>query len=166
MRRTRVLPRRASLVLAGAFLLTTVIRLIPGGHRATARPQCQPVHGHFSAQQVERDGNPNTLEAMGPLHGGLQGVLVATEVIFLPSRPETPNVLLFTERVDITTKRGSLLRTIGTGSINGDSGLFTELLTVIEGDGEEGFFGELALFGKANATGTAASGDYRGELCF
>jgi hypothetical protein len=103
---------------------------------------------------------------MGPMHGGIRGELVATEAVFIPSRPETPSVLLFTERVDITTKQGSLLRTIGTGSINFDSGLFTELLTVIERDGEVGFFGELALFWQANPTGTAASGDYRGKLCF
>ena len=165
MRSTRVPHQLTSIGLAVAVLITTVITLLWGESSATARQQCAPVNGHFETTQIELDGNPNTLEFMGPLNGGIQGDFVSTELVLIPGRPETPSVFLFTERLDITTKQREQIRTIGTGSFNVASGLFTEILTVIERKGVAGEFGEIFLFGVFDASVNHGSGDYRGELC-
>jgi hypothetical protein len=72
---------------------------------------------------------------------------------------------LFTERFDMTTKRGTVLRTIGARSFDLVSGVFAELATRIEQHGQTGHFDPGFLRGTYDATTTVGVGDYRGEVC-
>jgi hypothetical protein len=70
-----------------------------------------------------------------------------------------------TERFNITTKRGTVLRTIGAGSFELVSGLFADLATIIEQNGQPGHFGHLVLRGTYDATTKVGVGDDRGRVC-
>jgi len=123
--------------------------------------ECKEVHSQF----ITRELHPPSLDFGGPLTGTLAGSFLSTELVLMDGRPETPSVKLFTERFDITTKRGTVLRTIGAGSFDLVSGLFAELTTIIEQNGQAGNFGQLFLRGTYDATTNVGLGDYRGEVC-
>jgi hypothetical protein len=136
-----------SRVLVVVFLLVTTSALTVGGPSALAAQHgCKTVRGHFFPSQVEIDGNSNTLEFTGPVTGALAGTFLSIELVLFPGRPETPSVLLFTEILTFTTKKGEVLKTTGIGSFDTNpnaDGLFTEILTIIEKDGQAGQFGQL-----------------------
>jgi hypothetical protein len=67
-------------------------------------------------------------------------------------RFQTLSVKWGTERFAITTKRGTVLRTIGAGSFELVSGLCADLATTIEPHGQPGHFDHLALRGTYDAT--------------
>ena len=156
-------------VLVGVFCLVIANALPVGAPSALAAAhQCKTVRGHFFPSQVELDGNPATLEFTGPVTGALAGTFLSTELVLLPGRPETPSVLLFTELLTFTTKHGEVLKTTGIGSfdtnLNGD-GLFTEILTIIEKDGQPGQFGQLFSFGSFDFSQNLGSAEYNGKVC-
>ena len=166
---TRVPHGVTARVLVGVFFLVTASALTVGGPSAlAAQPGCKTVRGHFFPSQVELDGNPNTLEFTGPVTGALAGTFLSTELVLLPGRPETPSVLLFTEILTFTTKKGEVLKTTGNGSFDTNptaEGLFTEILTIIEKDGQAGQFGQLFAFGSFDFSQNLGTAEYNGEVC-
>jgi hypothetical protein len=166
---TRVPQQRPSIVLVVVCLLVMASALTFGGQRALATPAgCKTVRGHFFPSQIEVDENPNTLEFTGPVTGTLAGTFLSTELVLLPGRPETPSVMLFTELLTFTTKHGTVLKTTGVGSFDTDphaAGLFTEILTIIEKDGQPGQFGQLFAFGSFDFAQNLGSAEYKGEVC-
>ena len=163
----RVPHRCASIVLVVVGLLASALTF--GGQSAlAARSGCKPVRGNFFPSQIEVDGNPNTLEFTGPVTGALAGTFLSTELVLFPGRPETPSVMLFTEILTFTTKHGTVLKTTGVGSFDTDSnaaGLFTEILTIIEKEGQPGQFGQLFAFGSFDFAQNIGSAEYNGEVC-
>ena len=161
--------RLTSIVLVIVCLLATASVLTFGGQSAlAAQPGCKTVRGHFFPSQIEIDGNPNTLEFTGPVTGALAGTFLSTELVLFPGRPETPSVLLFTEILTFTTEHGTVLKTTGVGSFDTDpnaAGLFTEILTIIEKDGQPGQFGQLFAFGSFDFSQNIGSAEYNGEVC-
>jgi len=161
--------RLTSIVLIVFCLLATASALTFGGQSAlAAQPGCKTVRGHFFPSQIEIDENPNTLEFTGLVTGTLAGTFVSTELVLFPGRPETPSVMLFTEILIFTTKHGTVLKTTGVGSFDTDpnaAGLFTELLTIIEKDGQLGQFGQLFASGSFDFSQNRGSAQYHGEVC-
>ena len=166
---TGVLRRPTSIVLMVVCLLATASARAFGGQSAlAAQPGCQPVHGHFFPSQIELDENPKTVEFTGLVTGTLAGTFVSTELVLFPGRPETPSVMLFTEILTFTTKHGTVLKTTGVGSFDTDpnaAGLFTEILTIIEKDGQLGQFGQLFASGSFDFSQNRGSAQYHGEVC-
>jgi hypothetical protein len=166
---TRVPLRPTSIVLVLVCLLAAASALTFGGQSALAAPPgCKTVRGHFFPSQIEIDGNPNTLEFTGPVTGVLAGTFLSTELVLFPGRPETPSVLLFTEILTFTTKHGTVLKSTGVGSFDTDlnaAGLFTEILTIIEKDGQTGQFGQLFAFGSFDFSQNSGTAEYNGEVC-
>jgi hypothetical protein len=166
---SRVPQRRTAIGLVLVYLLATASALTFGGQSALAAPAgCQTVRGHFFPSQVEIDGNPTTLEFTGPVTGALAGTFLSTELVLSPGRPETPTVLLFTEILTLTTKHGTVLKSTGVGSFDTNpqgAGLFTEILTIIEKDGQPGQFGQLFAFGSFDFAQNLCSAEYTGEVC-
>jgi hypothetical protein len=166
---TLVPHRLTSIVLVVVCLLATASALTLGGQSAlAAQPGCKSVRGHFFPSQVEIDGNPNTLEFTGPVTGALAGTFLSTELVLFPGRLETPSVLLFTEILTFTTKKGEALKTTGIGSFDTNpnaAGLFTEILTIIEKDGQAGQFGQLFAFGSFDFSQNIGTTEYNGEVC-
>ena len=166
---TRVPHRYTSIALVVVGLLAMASALTFGGQRALAIPPgCKTVRGHFFPSQVEIDENPNTLEFTGPVTGTLAGTFLSTELVLFPGRPETPSVMLFTEILTFTTKHGTVLKTTGVGSFDTDpnaAGLFTEILTIIEKDGQPSQFGQLFAFGSFDFAQNIGSAEYNGEVC-
>jgi hypothetical protein len=77
-------------------------------------------------------------------------------------------VLLFTEILTFTTKKGEVLKTTGIGSFDTNpnaEGLFTEILTIIEKDGPAGQFGQLFSFGSFDFSQNIGTAEYNGEVC-
>jgi hypothetical protein len=98
----------------------------------------------------------------------LAGTFLSTELVLSPGRLETPTVLLFTEILTFTTKQGTVLKSTGNGSFDTNlnaSGLFTEILTIIEKDGQPGQFGQLFAFGSFDFAHNIGSAEYNGEVC-
>ena len=59
-------------------------------------------------------------------------------------------------------------KTTGVGSFDTDphaAGLFTEILTIIEKDGQPGQFGQLFAFGSFDFAQNIGSAEYKGEVC-
>ena len=166
---TRVPHRCTSIVLVVVGLLAMASALTFGGQSALAAPSdCKTVRGHFFPSQVEIDENPNTLEFTGPVTGALAGTFLSTELVLSPGRIETPSVMLFTEIFTFTTNHGTELKATGVGSFDTDpnaAGLFTEILTIIEKDGQAGQFGQLFAFGSFNFAENIGSAEYNGEVC-
>ncbi len=172
---TRVSQWPTSMVLATACLLAAMLM---AGYSGTAAAECRPVNGHFITQPTDFDGNPDTLDFAGPVTGSIQGRFEARNLVLIgfPNTPvttedgETPNVFLFTERLDLIGERGFLrgttLKTVGEGAFDIVSGLFTEILTILESIGEEGISGQLFFFGDFDPVAEVGEGDYRGEICF
>jgi hypothetical protein len=156
-------------VFVVVYLLATASALTVGGDSALAAPpSCKPARGHFFPSQVELDGNPDTLEFTGSVTGALAGTFLSTELVLFPGRSETPSVMLFTEILTFTTKHGLVLKTTGVGSFDTDpnaNGLFTEILTVIEKDGQPGQFGQLFSFGSFDFAQNLGQAEYNGEVC-
>ena len=166
---TYVPHRRTAMVFVVVCFLATVSALTFGGqHALAAPPGCKTVRGHFFPSQIELDGNPNTLEFTGLVTGALAGTFLSTELVLFPGRPETPSVLLFTEILTFTTKHGTILKTTGVGSFDTNqnaAGLFTEILTIIEKDGQAGQFGQLFAFGSFDFSQNLGTAEYNGEVC-
>ena len=166
---TRVPYRCTSIVLVVVCLLAMASALTFGGQSALATPAgCKTVRGHFFPSQIEVDENPNTLEFTGPVTGALAGTFLSTELVLFPGRPETPSVQLFTEILTFTTNHGTILKTTGVGSFDTDphaAGLFTEILTIIEKDGQAGQFGQLFAFGSFDFSQNIGRAEYNGEVC-
>ena len=166
---THVPQQRPSIVLVVVCLLVMASALTFGGQSALATPAgCKTVRGHFFPSQIEVDENPNTLEFTGPVTGALAGTFLSTELVLFPGRPETPSVMLFTELLTFRTKHGTVLKTTGVGSFDTDphaAGLFTEILTIIEKDGQAGQFGQLFAFGSFDFAHNLGSAEYKGEVC-
>jgi len=161
--------RHTSIVLVVACLLATASVLTFGGRSSmAAQPGCKIVRGHFFPSQIEIDGNPDTLEFTGPVTGALAGTFLSTELVLSQGRPETPSVLLFTELLTFTTKKGTILKTTGVGSFDTDQnadGLFTEILTIIAKDGQAGQFGQLFAFGSFDFSQNIGTAEYNGAVC-
>ena len=150
------------------FQLLSALLIVAGLAPATnalAAQSCRPVYGHFETRQILPDPDPSELEFTGPLIGGIQGSFLSTELVLFPSRPNAPNTFLFTEQLDVTTRQGDFIRTIGTGSFDVVIGSFIEIATTIERNGVFGDFGELFLFGSFDFSVNLGVGDYQGTLC-
>lgn len=165
---TLVSRRLMSKVLVAVGLLAAGALAVGAPRAAAADPGCRTVRGHFFPSQVEIDGDPNTLEFTGPVTGAFTGTFLSTELVLFPGRPETPSVLLFTELLTFTTRRGTVLKTTGIGSFDTDpnaDGFFTEILTVIEKDGQPGNFGQLFVNGSFDFAQNLGAATYEGEVC-
>lgn len=169
MSRTRAAYRRTSIRVVVAALLVTASVPTFGAQSALAESSgCHTVRGHFFPSQVELDSNPNTLEFTGPVTGALAGTFLSTELVLSPGRPETPSVLLFTELLTFTTHQGTILKTTGIGSFDTNpnaDGLFTEVLTILEKNGQPGNFGQLLASGSFDFAQNLGRAEYHGALC-
>src|SRR5215475_1709811 len=71
-------------------------------------------------------------------------------------------------RAEYATNHGTVLKATGVGSFDTDphaAGLFTEILTIIEKDGQPGPFGQLFAFGSFDFAQNIGSAEYNGEVC-
>jgi hypothetical protein len=159
-------PRRAqfTLVVVMACVITSIALATTANHVA-AKPECRTVHGHLDSVAADLDNDPDTLETVGTLRGGIQA-----DFEFRNFRPTPsgvlPTVQFYTATSTYTLRDGSVVTGINTGVFDGSTGEVTEFTTFTVKDGLEGEYGRIIVSGAFDLSAGVGTSRYRGHVCF
>jgi hypothetical protein len=143
----------------------TAIALATMGTTVAATPECKTVHGRLDSVAADLDGNPDTLETVGTLRGGIQADFEFSGFTPAPSGV-LPTVQFYTGTSKYTLRDGSVVSGINTGVFDGFTGEVTEFTTFTAKDGIDGEFGRIIVSGVFDLSAGVGKSRYRGHVCF
>ena len=165
--RTRPLRRRwvhFTLFAMAACVMAGIAWATAGG-TDVAMPGCKTVHGHLDSVATDLDNNPDTLETVGTLRGGIQA-----DFTFRGFSPEPSGVLMavqfYTATAEYTLRDGSVVLGTNTGVFDGVTGEVTEFTTFTAKNGKTGKFGRIIVSGAFDLEAGVGQSDYHGHVCF
>src|SRR5438093_11967029 len=101
-------------LLAVTVCVMTGIALAAVSSNVAAKPGCKTVHGHLDSVAADLDNNPDTLETIGTLRGGIQADFKFRDFSPVPSGA-LPTVQFYTATSEYTLQDGSVVSGINTG---------------------------------------------------
>ena len=147
-----------------ACVLTGIALATLDSHVA-AQPQCRMVHGHLDSVAADLDNNPNTLETIGTLRGGIQADFAFRDFSPIPSNV-LGSVQLYTANSEYTLRDGNVVTGINTGVFDGSTGEVTEFTTFFAKDNMESELGRIIVSGAFDLSAGVGKSRYRGHVCF
>ena len=145
-------------VMAG-IALTTV------ASNVAAKPECKTVHGRLDSVAADLDDNPDTLETVGTLRGGIHADFEFRGFTPVPSGV-LATVQFYTATSEYTLRDGSVVNGINTGVFDGSTGEVTEFTTFFAKDNMEGEIGRIIVSGAFDLSAGVGKSRYRGHVCF
>jgi len=152
--------------LVVTICLITGLALTTVGSTITAKPDCKTVHGRLDSVAADLDDDPNTLETVGTLRGGIHADFEFRGFSPIPSSETLPNVQFYTATSTYTLRDGSVVKGINTGVFDGVTGEVTEFTTFTAKDGIKGDFGRIIVSGAFDLSAGVGKSRYRGHVCF
>jgi len=143
----------------------TGIALATVSSNVAAKPRCKTVHGHLDSVAADLDGNPDTLETVGTLRGGIHADFEFRDFTPVPSIV-LDDVQFYTGTSTYTLRDGSIVKGINTGVFDGSTGEVTEFTTFIAKNNIEGNFGRIIVSGVFDLAAGVGKSRYRGHVCF
>jgi hypothetical protein len=156
------MPTRSLVV---TICVMTAIALTTMGSHVSAKPQCRDVHGRLDSVAADLDDNPDTLETVGTLRGGIHADFKFRNFTPIPSEV-LPTVQFYTGTSEYTLRDGSIVSGINTGVFDGFTGEVTEFTTFTAKDGIDGEFGRIIVSGIFDLSAGVGKSRYRGHVCF
>ena len=151
--------------LAVTICLMTGIALATAGSAIAAKPECRAVHGRLDSVAADLDGDPNTLETVGTLRGGIHADFEFRGFSPIPSGI-LDNVQFYTATSTYTLRDGSVVTGINTGVFDGVTGKVTEFTTFFAEDNLETELGRIIVSGAFDLSAGVGKSRYRGHVCF
>jgi hypothetical protein len=151
--------------LVVTICLMTGLALATVSSNVAAKPRCKTVHGHLDSVAANLDDNPDTLETVGTLRGGIHADFKFRDFTPIPSEV-LPTVQFYTGTSEYTLRNGSIVSGINTGVFDGFTGEVTEFTTFTAKDGIDGEFGRIIVSGTFDLSAGVGKSRYRGHVCF
>jgi hypothetical protein len=143
----------------------TSIALATVSRSVTAKPACRTVHGHLDSLAADLDNNPDTLETVGTLRGGIHADFEFSGFTPVPSGA-LPSVQFYTATSEYTLRDGTIVTGINTGVFDGSTGEVTEFTTFFAKDNMEIELGRIIVSGAFDLMAGVGKSRYRGHVCF
>jgi hypothetical protein len=143
----------------------TGIALATVGRSVTAKPECRTVHGRLDSVAADLDGDPDTLETVGTLRGGIHADFEFRGFNPVPTNVPLENVQFYTATSTYTLRDGSIVKGINTGVFDGRTGEVTEFTTFTT-DGVHEDLGRIIVSGAFDLMAGVGKSRYRGHVCF
>jgi hypothetical protein len=143
----------------------TGIAFVTSGSHVMAEPKCKTVQGHLDSVAADLDNNPDTLETIGTLRGGIHADFEFRGFTPIPSGVLLP-VQFYTANSTYTLRDGSGVTGINTGVFDGSTGEVTEFTTFFAEDDPGNELGRIIVSGAFDLSAGVGKSRYHGHVCF
>jgi hypothetical protein len=148
--------------LVVTICIMTGIALATVSSNVASEPECKTVHGRLDSVAADLDDNPDTLETVGTLRGGIHADFKFRDFTPVPSGV-LDDVQFYTGTSTYTLRDGSIVKGINTGVFDGSTGEVTEFTTFTIKDK---IVGRIIVSGVFDLAAGVGKSRYRGHVCF